>query len=584
MADLPAVAGPGEAKSSSGTGRGVAATDRAANSRSARSNSRFVDQGFLGMAWVRQLGLMVGLAAVISIGVMLVLWGRDPDYKPLYSDLEPSEASAIARVLEQGGVPFTIEPSTGMVLVPTGEMNAARMKVAAAEVLDGRSEGYLLLDEEVQLGTSQFMENARYQRAIEGELARTIGSLQNVRSARVLLAIPKQSVFVRDKRKPSASVFVEMAAGHRLEVHQVKAVMHLVANSIPEMQNEDVSIVDQLGNLLSDVADDSGVGATEKQYQFAQKIEQELREKINNMLAPVLGKTRFNAQVAADVDFTWVEQTEEMFNPDLPAIRSEETLDETRTGSRPGGVPGALSNQPPAPTATPQVAGAAAAAEPTGNQRKQSTRNYELDRTISHTRHQVGKVMRLTVAVVLDDVRTVDADSGEPKVTPWDPQVIARLNQLVQDAVGYDSVRGDRVSVVNESFMPLEVIPQVDIEFWTEAWFLSLVRQGLVGLLVIFLTFVVVRPVLNMLAGPSNQERVRNMLADQELDRLAEEELEQEERSTNQTVTLSGGKELLLPGPGGESYSRQLDAIKNLVTENPARVAQVVKEWVSSEA
>jgi flagellar M-ring protein FliF len=538
------------------------------------------------MAWVRQLGLMVGLAAAISLGVMLVMWGKDPEYKPLYSNLEVSESNAIVKVLEQAGVNFTVEPESGMVLVPSSDLHTARMKVAAAEVLDSRAEGYLLLDQEAKLGTSQFMETARYQRAIEGELARTISSLKNVRSARVLLAIPKQSVFVRDRRQSSASVFVEMGAGYHLESNQVKAVMRLVANSVPEMAKDNVSIVDQHGNLLSEIEDDMGLGETEKQLQLAKKMEQDLKSKVSSMLAPVLGDTRFNAQVSADVDFTWVEETEEMFNPDLPSVRSEETLEEVQSASSQGGVPGALSNKPPGGAAVPEVAGAnggPAEGAPLKNQRKQATRNYELDRTISHTKYQLGRLMRLTVAVVLDDMRSVDAETGEVTMTAWTPEAVGRLNQLVRDAVGFNSARGDRVSVINASFMPLDEIPVIEVEFWTEDWFLSLVRQGVVALLVIFLAFFVLRPVLNMLAGPGNHERMRNMLAEQELDRLAEEELEQEARGMEETVTLRGGKDLALPGPG-DAYSRQLDAIKSLVDENPSRVAQVVKEWVSSEA
>ncbi|MFT4631989.1 MAG: flagellar M-ring protein FliF [Candidatus Pseudothioglobus sp.] len=587
MADLPAVADSGEANNKIGSG---AVTGRSvAGSR--RPSARGVDnlsQGLLQIAWVRQLGLMLGLAAAISLGVMLVMWGKDPEYKPLYSNLEVSETTAIVKVLEQAGVRFTIQPDSGMVLVPSSDLHTARMKVAAAEVLDARVEGYLLLDQEAELGTSQFMETARYQRAIEGELVRTISSLKNVRSARVLLAIPKQSVFVRDRRQSSASVFVEMGAGYHLEAYQVKAVMRLVANSVPEMAKENVSIVDQHGNLLSEVEDDTGLGETEKQLQLARKMEQDVKSKISNMLAPVLGQTRFNAQVSADVDFTYLEETEEMFNPDLPSIRSEETLVEIQSATGQGGVPGALSNQPPAAATVPEEAEATDANgnpvdAPLKNQRKQATRNYELDRTISHTKHQIGKLMRLTVAVVLDDMRSVDAETGEVTTVAWTPEAIARLNQLIRDSIGFNSARGDRVSVINTSFMPLDEVATIEAEFWTQDWFLNLVRQGLVALLVIFLAFFVLRPVLNMLAGPGNNQRMRDMLAEQELDRLAEEELEQEERGIDETVTLRGGKELALPGPG-DAYAKQLEAIKGLVTEDPARVAQVVKEWVSHEA
>ncbi|MFT4797026.1 MAG: flagellar M-ring protein FliF, partial [Candidatus Azotimanducaceae bacterium] len=304
---------------------------------SSRYRSNDVVSGFLGLPMLRQVGLLVGLASVITFSVLIVMWSQSPDYRPLYSNLDPGQVSEIARALEEGGVKFTVEPETGMVLVAASEIHDARMKVAAADVIATKDTGYLILDQEQELGTSAFMETARYRRAIEGELAKTISSLKTIKSARVLLAIPKQSVFVRDARKPSASIFIELVGGRDLERQQVKSVMHLVANSIPQMSADDVTVVDQNGNLLSELEEDNAIGETEKQFQFSQKVETELLAKIRRILQPILGETEFNAQVAADVDFTWIEQTEEMFNPDLPAIRSEETMEETRASGDEGG-------------------------------------------------------------------------------------------------------------------------------------------------------------------------------------------------------------------------------------------------------
>ena len=551
---------------------------------SSRYRSNDVVSGFIGLPMVRQIGLLVGIASVITFSVLVVMWSQAPDYRPLYSNLDPGQASEIARVLEEGGVRFTVEPETGMVLVPASKIHDARMKIAAADVIATKDTGYLILDQEQELGTSQFMETARYRRAIEGELAKTISSLKTIKTARVLLAIPKQSVFVRDARKPSASVFVELVGGRDLERQQVKSVMHLVANSIPEMSADDVTVVDQNGNLLSEIEEDSAIGETEKQFQFSRKVEADLLAKIHDILQPVLGETEFNAQVAADVDFTWVEQTEEMFNPDLPSIRSEETMEETRANGEEGGIPGALSNQPPGPGTAPEeaVAGEGEAPVQISRQRKQATRNYELDRTISHTRHPVGRINRLTVAVVLDHRRVIDAESGKMQTVPWEDESLVKLNQLIRDAIGYSNLRGDRVTVLSEPFGKMDAIVLVPPGFWTESWFLVIVKQAMFGLLVVFLTFFVLRPVLSMLAGPSAEDRMKDLVAEQELERLAEQELEAEEEAMQETVTLSGGEELLLPGPG-DMFARQLDTIRALVEENPARVAQVIKEWVSVE-
>ena len=592
-AGVPAIAGAegdivDDSSTASGLGRESSSglfqstSDSSVSSPSFGSND--VTSGFLQLPWVRQLGLMIGVAAVITFAVLLVIWSQDPEYKPLYSNLDAAEATQVAQVLEAAGLSFIVEADTGMVLVPAGDLHAARMQVAASDILASQVEGYLLLDQEQELGTSQFMETARYRRAIEGELARTITSINSVKSARVLLAIPKRSVFVRDARKPSASVFVELVAGRELESHQVKAIMQLVANSVSEMAKSEVSIVDQKGNLLSDIEDKSVLGATEKQFQFAQKIEKELSDKINRILNPILGETKYNSQVSADIDFTWVEETEEMFNPDLPAVRSEETMEEMRTGSGQGGIPGALSNEPPGAGNAPEQALGAGGdiGGQSSRQRKQATRNYELDRSISHTRHQVGRTTRLTVAVVLDDMQIADPETGEFSSQPWPEETIERLTVLVQDAIGFDQNRGDRVTIVNESFLQTEKIELIEPGFWTEPWFIAITKQVIVALLVIFLTFFALRPVLGMLAGPSAEDRMKELLAGQELERLAEAELEQEEEMMQETVTLSGGEELLLPGPG-EVYARQLDAIKNLVQENPGKVALVVKGWVSAE-
>ena len=580
MAEVPAVAEPDlDVMAESEPIQESGAVNRFDETEVYRRND--VVSGFLQLPWLRQMGLMVGLAGIISVGFMLVLWSQSPEYKPLYSNLESSDTSAVVNVLETGGIYFYVEPDTGMVLVPSKQLHEARMKVAAADVLSTTGEGYMILDQEQELGTSQFMETARYQRAIEGELARTITSLKNVRKSRVLLAIPKQSVFVRDNRKPSASVFVEVGAGRELEKHQVRSIMHLVSHSVPEMVKDDVTVVDQHGNLLSDMEDDDGVGQSDKQFEYSQKVEKELLEKIRRILEPVLGETKFNAQVAAEVDFTWVEETQEMFNPDLPAIRSEETMEELKKGDIDGGVPGALSNQPPIEPTIPEEAGAGSDGSIPNSvtrQRKQATRNYELDRTISHTKHSVGRISRLTIAVVLDDMQIADPETGEMQTMQWDDSSLQRLSQLIRDAVGFNAIRGDRVTVINEGFLPTEEIELLEPGFWTEAWFTSLTKQVIVALVIIFVTLFVLKPVLNMLAGPSAEDRMKDLIAEQELERLAEQELEQEEEMMQETVTLSGGEELLLPGPG-DMFARQLDAIKALVDENPSRVAQVVKAW-----
>ena len=316
------------------------------------------------MTMLRQVGLMVGLAASVAIGFAVVLWSQQPDYRPLYGSLAGMDAKQVTETLAAADIAYTVEPNSGALLVKADDVARARLKLAAAGVTPTDSNiGFEILDKDQGLGTSQFMEATRYRRGLEGELARTISSLNNVKAARVHLAIPKSSVFVRDERKPSASVLVELYAGRSLEPGQVLAIINLVATSVPELSKSQITVVDQKGNLLSDQAENSELTMAGKQFDYSRRMEGLLTQRVHNILQPVLGNDRYKAEVSADVDFSAVESTSEQFNPDQPALRSEQSTNEQRTASNgPQGVPGALSNQPPGPATAPQQTGQAAGA------------------------------------------------------------------------------------------------------------------------------------------------------------------------------------------------------------------------------
>lgn len=561
------------------------------------------------MSMLRQIGLLVGLAASVAIGFAVVLWSQQPDYQPLYGSLDGMDASQVMETLSASDIKYTVEPNSGALLVKSGDLARARMRLAAAGVAPkDNSVGFEILDQEQGLGTSQFMEATRYRRGLEGELARTISSLNNVKAARVHLAIPKSSVFVRDERKPSASVLVELYSGRGLEPSQVMAIVNLVASSVPEMDKARVTVVDQKGNLLSDIQEMSELTMAGKQFDYSRRMESLFTQRVHNILQPVLGSGRYKAEVSADVDFSAVESTSEMFNPDQPALRSEQSVNEQRTSSLPPqGVPGALSNQPPAAGAAPQQAGAAAPAVPgpiaagqplldangaqiidpaTGlamlapypeDKREQSTRNFELDRSISYTKQQQGRLRRLSVAVVVDDQVKVDAATGETTRVPWSSDDLARFTRLVQDSVGFDASRGDSVSVINTPFSAELGEEMIDIPFYTQPWFWDVVKQVLGVLFILILVFGVLRPVLNNITnGGKGQSDGRD--GDVELGEmgalggdLAEDR-----------VSLGGPQSILLPSPS-EGYDAQLNAIKSLVAEDPGRVAQVVKEWINAD-
>lgn len=556
--------------------------------------------GMSGLGILRQVGLLIGLAASVALGVAAVLWAQGGDFRPLYGNLDRLDSSAVLEVLDSNKIKYKIDDSTGALLVESSKINEARLKLADAGVPNDKKAGFELLDKEQPLGTSQFMETARYRRSLEGELARTISSINNVRSARVHLAIPKDSVFVRDSRPASASVFVELFPGGSLQPTQVRSILNLIASSIPDMKPENVTVVDQKGTLLSQlVIDDPQLIAANKQLEYTHRVEQQLRDRINSMLAPLLGPNKFRAEVAADVDFTAVEEAGEQYNPDAPALRSEQRIDEQKGNASAGGVPGATSNQPPADGRAPEQAAGAAANQPgqaqgTGTSlgangaaggkagertREQVVRNYELDRTLSYTKHQVGKLRRITVAVAVDNKLAADAKPGD-QGTPLEAGDLDRLSILVRNAVGFDPARGDVVNVVNSPFAAVveEDSTPVTVPWYQQAWVLSIGKIVGAVLVVIALIFVVLRPVMNSLtqnARSSGQGGGGMSLGD-----MGEMGGSMGQMSS-ETVTLSGANpNMMLPGP--QNYDQQLTAIKGLIAEDPGRVAQVVKKWVAT--
>ena len=558
-------------------------------------------ESFLNLEFGRQIGLMFGLAASVAIGVALALWLMvDKGFKPLYSSLDRLDSTSIMEVLDSNAIDYRIDNRSGALLVSADQIHQARLSLASAGMPADRNIGFELLDEEQPLGTSQFMENARYRRSLEGELARTISSIAAVRSARVHLAIPKSTVFLRDKREPRASVFIEAFQGRTVSDEQVRAVANLVVSSVPELNLRNVTVVDQRGNLLSDFDSDPKYAEAARQIEYTRQIEADLLQRVNGLLAPIVGDQKFRAEVSIDLDFTRVEQTAEVFNPDLPAIRSEQTTSErTQLGDDSNGVPGALSNQPPltgnAGARIDPVTGKALS-EPTRS-RVLETRNFEVDRTISYTRNAVGEVRRMTVAVAVDDLladenaSTVDEEEGEVAQTlrngklPWETADLERLTVLVQNAVGYDVTRGDKVIVVNTPFLRIE--PEIEapiaLKFWEQnifwlglKWFL-----GVAAFLMVI--FMVLRPTLNRLT--ENSQKIKELEGRHQAALnavIANAEGLTETIGPDGKVTLNSQNKNLLPSPE-DRLEDQIEMVRSMVADDPDRVAQVIQGWSASE-
>jgi flagellar M-ring protein FliF len=520
---------------------------------------------------LKPLALLIGIAAAVAAGVVIVLWSKEPTYSLLYGNLGQQDAAQIAQALDANNIPYKLD--AGTIAVPADRVHDARLKLAAQGLPEGDG-GFAVMSKDPGFGVSQFMEGARYQHALETELARTISNLQPVEGARVHLALPRQSAFVRDRRSPSASVFLQMKPGRRLETEQVTAIVNLVASSIPELEADQVTVVDQQGRLLSAPEGNDEMAAREKQLEIARGMEERYTQRVEQLLAPLVGPGRVRAQVVADVELSTTEEAREQYRPESQIVRSEQTAEETsRNGAGPQGVPGALTNQPPAPGVAlpPGVAAGAQAANaqpvvqsPTpDNTSKQSTRNYEIDRTVAYTRQPAGRLKRLTVAVLVDNLRMTD-DDGNVKETALTPEQLENMTKLVKDAVGFDQARGDSVNVVNASFkgeLTPEEVQEDPIPLW-ERPLLRDIAKLLAGLIVILvLVLMVLRPLIRgLLASPRIAYAPAAALP---------------AGQAGMPAVQSAGMQL--------DYDGQISQARSMVTQDAARVAQVVKTWVGDD-
>ena len=525
----------------------------------------------------RPLLLLVGIAAAVAAGVAVMLWWQGPNWSLLYGNLEANDASQVVQALQTAGIKYKLSDDTGAVMVPADEVHAARLKLAAQGLPEGSSSGLDLINKDSGIGVSQFMENARYQYALETELARTISSLRSVAAARIHLAITQQSAFVRDRHPVSASVFLQLRPGGRLEAEQVQAIIHLVASSIPDLSADQVTVVDQQGRLLSSPASAQSALQTE-QFAAAQRVEDSYVQRIEQLLVPLVGAGKVRAQVTVDLETNENEESHEEYKPDSAVVRSEQTSEQTGPGTAgAGGVPGALTNQPPAggtvaaapatasgtaqngnanapPGTTTAAPGAAVAAAAAGeNVNKQATRNFEINRTLSYMRQPGGRIKRVTVAVLLDNVAKVGAD-GKASAQALTAAQIDNITKLVKNAVGFDETRGDNVSVVNEAFHQdnAELTPE-SVPLWQRPMVQDIARLALGALLLLAIALGVLRPMIRNLTAQTVTPALAGAGADE------------------------GGS---AAGAPTLAYEQQVVQAKNLVTQDPKRVAQVVKTWV----
>ena len=536
----------------------------------------------------RQLMLLVAVAGAVALGVAVVLWSRGPNYGLLYAGLDQKDAAAIAQELQATGTAYKLSDDGGSIMVPAADLGALRLRLASK----GLPQGSAALDtqsaNDSPFGMSDLAERTRYQQMLENDLGSTIASLQSVRAARVHLALPKPSAFIRDSHEASASVLVTLYPGRQLDASQVAAIVHLVSSSVPELDAKQVSVVDQQGQLLTGDAPDSAAAVGDTRLRLATRIENTYAQRIEELLTPLVGAGKVRAQVYADLDFSQTEKATETYDHEHPALRSEQTSSEQRVdGAANGAVPGALSNQPPNTVAQPTAANPQAGAAPNGaangaaganaastttvtpsDTSSSATRNYELDRTISHVSDPAGRLSRISVAVVVDNKLT--GSGKDAKSVPFTQQELDHLTELAKNAVGFNAARGDTVSVVNQPFhhdVAADGAGDSPIPFWQRPGVLDLIKQGGGILVALLVAFGLLRPLLKGLTrGPARTAEVPTALpapmpkVSVRVDDIPEDE----------------------PARIGQAiaYEQKIHMARRLVSENPKQVAQVVRNWV----
>lgn len=525
---------------------------------------------------------LLAIIASIPVGLGLLALATKGDYVPLTSGLERQDSAKVIEFLTARNEAFTIDSSTGLILVPAAKASQLQIELASIGLSQTNVMGLELLRQDQPLGTSQFMEQARYRHALETELSRTVSSMRNVDSARIHLAIPKRSVFAQRQSASSASVMVKMLPGRNLESGQVKAIVNLVSSSIPYLDSANVTIVDEWGALLSKRAANGLEEITAHQFDFTRRLEEHYAQRIVDLLTPLVGTGRVRASVSADLDFTVEEQTAESYDADPAQIRSEQQQQRSDSAANATGVPGALTNQPPDAAAENNQEGEPA--EPNNTQVTNLTRNYELDKRISHVKNSPGKINRLSASVVIDNIRSIN-EAGETVNVPPTAQEIEQFTALVEGVIGYSEDRGDSILVFNKPFQaPAEIEPPEAAPVWKEPWVKGLARQIGLGILILSIILFVVRPALVSLQPPKQ---------------LGKDESGgdgEDEQSTGAGAAAIAGAigndRLTLSHEGAsranssvveESHGDILLMARNMAREDPKRVAKVVKDWVAME-
>ena len=539
--------------------------------------------------------LMVAVAAIIALAVASSTWIKQSDYRVLFSNISERDGGSIIAALEQMNVPYRFSESGSAILVPSASVHEARLRLATQGLPKGGGVGFELMENQ-KFGISQFAEQVNYQRGLEGELARTIQSVGAVQNARVHLAIPKPTVFVREELKPSASVLLNLYPGRSLEPSQIAGIQNLVAASVPSLAVASVTILDQSGAMLSQLKSklmEAGLDPT--QITYVREIEASAIKRIQDILAPIVGPENVHVQVAADVDFSQSEQTAETHRPNTTppdiSIRSQQTSESASTTPSALGVPGALSNQPPVPATAPLTQPAVPPAPATGattgqplpgqldaagvqapinsvaqpiNTRKDSTINYEIDKTISHTKQAIGTIKRLSAAVVVNHRK-----DAKGLMKPLPDADLKQINDLVKEAMGYNKDRGDTLSVASSPFTASDKT-EMDIPLWKDPDILALAKDlfkyGSIAAIIAYLMLKVVMPLIKTMATPPPPPKPAHV------------------GMLGGSVDIVEDSGDAAPQTAAEVLEKKLSEVREFAQQDPKVVANIIKDWTNANA
>ncbi|MBB1427747.1 MULTISPECIES: flagellar basal-body MS-ring/collar protein FliF [Shewanella] len=540
------------------------------------NKSGLLGGGVGGADMMRQIIMILALAICLALAVFVMMWAQEPDYRPL-GKMETAEMILVLDVLDKNQIDYQI--NVDVVKVPEDKYQEVKLLLSRAGV-QSSTQANDYLNQDSGFGVSQRMEQARLKQSQEQNLARAIEELKSISRAKVILALPKENVFARNASKPSATVVVNVRRGG-LGQEEIDAIVDIVGSAVQGLEPARVTVTDSNGRLLNSGSQDGASSRARREQELVQQQEAEYRKKIESILMPILGPENFTSQVDVNMNFTAVEQTAKRFSPDLPAIRSEMIIERNSSGQNSGGIPGALSNQPPMESDIPQVAGEATASTMSGDSSKEATRNYELDTTISHTRQQIGVVRRVSVSVAINFKPGQVDENGVVARVPRTEQELTNIRRLLEGAVGFSTQRGDALEVVTVPFMDqlIEALPEPDM--WEEPWFWRAIKLALGAIVILVLILAVVRPMLKKLTNPNGINMPDDIRPGHELAEI-------EDQYAADTLGMLNTKEAeysyaddgSIQIPNLHKDDDMIKAIRALVANEPELSTQVIKNWL----